>query len=100
MIWARFSMDERFSTLARTAAEVCYPYLLENRQSHKAPIPHVTIARLKGFSREPALNTDHLTLPPLSVERAELWLSQRDQRGSLYTPIASFDFHSPGKPML
>ena len=99
MIWARFSMDERFSTLARTAAEVCHPYLLENRQSHKEPIPHVTIARLKGFSREPALKTDHLTLPPLHVERAELWSSQRDQRGSLYTSMASFDFHSSGKPM-
>lgn len=90
MLWAQFQPQARFIELATQVAGLCRPYLLNLRQAPK-PIPHITLARAKRFAGPPVLD-NHVRLPDLIVQRAELWRSATGPRGSVYTSLAVFDF--------
>lgn len=90
MIWAQFHAHDCFADLSSRLANACQPFLLKPQQKHKKPIPHVTIARIKGFTKELAVNNE-LELPKLSVRCAELWLSEFGAGRTTYTPLATFD---------
>jgi 2'-5' RNA ligase len=90
MIWVQFRKQEHFGFLSRRIATVCAPYSLSPPKREKESIPHVTIARVKRAQSELSVSND-LILPDLKVPSVELWSSELNPDGALYTSIASFD---------
>lgn len=91
MIWAQFCLNQNFTKLVHSIADVCQPYLLERSKHHVQPIPHVTIARMRRSVKLVNLKMD-MMLPSFVAQKAELWLSESGVKGVVYTPLANFSF--------
>lgn len=88
MIWAEFRQNNDFANLYHSLHENLATYLIK-KENRKDPIPHITLARLKGFSKEPLVQNEKLPAI-LTVNKIELWESRLRPTGSEYISIKSF----------
>ena len=89
MIWGRFHRHALFSKLAECVGAACQPYLLNRGQTHKQPIPHITVARMKSIPHAISLVND-IRLPAITIDRCELWLSESRNSRTTYSSLATF----------
>lgn len=88
MIWTEFKENSDFADLYHSLHQNLSDHL-PNTGSHKDPIPHITLARLKCFSKDPFVEIKELP-EPLIVNKIELWESKLSSAGSQYFPVKSF----------
>lgn len=90
MIWASFRRSEEFTQLMGKLEEKLAAYLTD-RGARKAPIPHITIARLKNFTHLEQINMDQSGIDQLGIQKLVLWESVLDPTGAIYTSKAEFE---------
>ncbi len=91
MIWARYKKEASFTRLVHVfqsaLKEICIP--VEN--GRKAPVPHVTLARMKKAGQGAKIVwQDVPALPPFSVSEVVLYRSITGGKASTYIPLATF----------
>lgn len=90
MIWARYKKEAAFVALHHRIHQA-FEKIQEPRQIRKSPIPHITLARLRGEAQQ---NTWQLQAYPrerfLQVKELVLWQSLLTPTGSIYKELKVF----------
>lgn len=86
MIWARYQKQGPFRGLVQQLHQL-YVQIDPTQQIRKSPIPHVTLARLRDWTPDISLNLEQPAPPPLTVDTAILWHSQRTPQGVVYEEV-------------
>jgi RNA 2',3'-cyclic 3'-phosphodiesterase len=88
MIWCEFQKNKDFVDLYNSLHKRPTEYLVK-KESRKNPIPHITLARLKSFSKDQLIQDKELP-GILTVNKIELWESKLNPAGSEYSMIKRF----------
>lgn len=91
MIWARYNRSNTFRLLVQRI-EGLYQQVEKRQEYRKSPIPHVTLARVKGagaFESGTQLQVAPQA-PNLFIDRLILWESILSQAGAEYRPLHEY----------
>ncbi len=90
MIWATFFKKEEFTHLVELVTGELSSFLSDTI-SHKEPIPHATIARIKKFKNFKAITFDPIITDDIvTVNECILWQSVLNSEGAKYTILETF----------
>lgn len=90
MIWARFQKQPEFLRLHQNIHSL-YSQIHPKQQIRKRPIPHVTLARLKGKSQNGTWKLEgYPQEKTLRVEKLILWESQLKPEGAAYANLKEY----------
>ena len=94
MVWASFCESESFEKLARDVQKKLGCFIDEkllHDNSKKKLIPHITLARFKGFVNVRDILLPKFLVPDFKVDKIELVESQLTTGGPIYSSVGSFD---------
>lgn len=87
MLWAEFFKSNSFTTTAEQLESLFSPYM-SVPTIHKDPIPHCTLAQIKGKNEIVNLNLiTEIFLKTIQVDYPELWQTTRDEEGIVYKKL-------------
>lgn len=92
MIWARYQKSLAFNELHEECQRYLLPYMEENKEERKEPIPHVTVARLRAPVNPKQFSFQALHLDPLKINAIEVYESELRPEGPVYTLLKTFPF--------
>ncbi len=90
MIWVKWKKDPIFKDLSQHIHQL-YRQIDPSHQQRKSPVPHTTIARLKGFEKldelelQSTLHTSHI-----HVDRLIVWNAILSEEGLVYLPVTAY----------
>lgn len=92
MIWLKLAKHDLFRDLVQTLSRQ-YAIVKPDQQQRTSPIPHITLARFKGFKDFNKLELD-LPIPNqrLEIKELTLWASDLHSKGARYKVIQRFPF--------
>jgi 2'-5' RNA ligase len=83
MIWARFRKSEEFSQLSAAIFQKVKEFMTIN-PSHKDPIPHTTLARIKSGADVYSADLEISYVASLEISGIELWMTVNTKDGVIY----------------
>lgn len=88
MLWTEFKKSDSFSESTKQLKSLFSPYMLAST-AHKDPIPHCTLARIKGTNEIVKLNLTTEIFPKIiQINHPELWQTTHDDEGVLYKRLS------------
>ena len=90
LIWARFEKCIEFSDLSNAIYNEVSEFMTISI-THKDPVPHCTLARIKSGTEIEMLDLENNISAQLNVDRIELWMTVQTEAGVRYDSLAGFD---------
>lgn len=88
MVWATFEKSRAFESLALQLQETL------PGDDRKAPVPHVTLARIKEGGMRTLPELPFVKKCSITVDKIELWESQLASRSPVYIPLKIFELRN------
>jgi 2'-5' RNA ligase len=94
MIWAAFKKNDSFSILTEKIFQNVKEFMTIKR-THEDPVPHCTLARIKGFIEKEKINLKTTVQPGtlIKVDHAELWQTIQTSNGVRYARLEKYHFN-------
>jgi 2'-5' RNA ligase len=91
MIWIQFEKNKQYDQLCFTLQNAIQKYESKNKPSnHQELIPHITLARFKGYVPITQENLVQLDIPHVPVKACHLIESQLTPEGPIYVTLSTF----------
>lgn len=85
MLWARYRIQDQFTSLYHHLHEKLKPYLHATSGIYEQPVPHITIARFGNLKQTPIVNlTEGGLLPDIYIDKVFIWETENSNGPSNY----------------